>query len=81
VKGVRKLISDHGAGNLVSIANGSAAPARPARTAEPAPAEPAPVRAAPAPAPAAASTSQAPDTAFLDELRSLRDRLAAALAA
>ncbi len=85
VKGVRKLISDHGAGNLVSIANGSAAPARAARVADPAPAEQAPIRPAvdpaPAPAPVAADTSQAPDTAILDELRTLRDRLAAALAA
>jgi DNA-binding transcriptional MerR regulator len=99
VKGVRKLISDHGAGNLVAIAGGGAAPARPARAPEATPAEPAAIRAVvppsapnpPAPAhataPALAQTAPAagappvPDTALLDELRTLRDRLAAALAA
>lgn len=89
VKGVRKLISDHGAGNLVAIANGGAAPVRAARTAEPqpaAPAQPAPAEAAPVSQPVAAPESApqaaaAPDPALLDELRLLRNRLAAALAA
>ncbi len=81
VKGVRKLIADHGAGNLVAIANGSAAAAR-ARTEEP------PVRAVataaaalPEPAPAPALAAEAPDAALFADLRRLRDRLAAALAA
>jgi DNA-binding transcriptional MerR regulator len=80
VKGVRKLISDHGAGNLVAIANGGAAPARAVRPAEPAPIRP--VEAEPAPVPQAPAAAQAaPSGAMLDELRLLRDRLAAALAA
>jgi DNA-binding transcriptional MerR regulator len=90
VKGVRKLISDHGASNLVAIANGGAVPARAPRAAEPvaAPAPvaptplaadpPTPIRAAPVAQPAA---QPAADSAMLDELRQLRDRLAAALAA
>lgn len=83
VKGVRKLISDHGAGNLVAIANGSAAPARAARAADPAPSnveQPAPAPTPSAPA-APAHAPAAPSGAMLDELRLLRDRLAAALAA
>lgn len=94
VKGVRKLIADHGAGNLVAIAGGGSPPARPAPAAEPERAEPAPagpvnvrpapvrpINATPAPAPAAPSAPRAPDIAMFDALRLLRDRLAAALAA
>lgn len=86
VKGVRKLISDHGAGNLVAIANGGAAPVRAARPPEPAPADAVPQRPISVTpgqpvAPPAAAAAVTPDTAILDELRLLRDRLAAALAA
>jgi DNA-binding transcriptional MerR regulator len=83
VKGVRKLIADHGAGNLVAIANGSTAPAR-ARADEPvAMVAPAPMPLAPEPLPAAAQAPQAaaPDATLFADLRLLRDRLAAALAA
>jgi DNA-binding transcriptional MerR regulator len=84
VKGVRKLITEHGAGNLVAIANGGSAPARAARPAEtqPQPAPDAPV-AAPAPAWEASAQPQAApaDATLLTELQLLRDRLAAALAA
>jgi DNA-binding transcriptional MerR regulator len=84
VKGVRKLIADHGAGNLVGIANGNAAPARAARTADPQPRpEPALLPQATVPSqPVPADPSSAPaDAALFAELRILRDRLAAALAA
>ncbi len=84
VKGVRKLIADHGAGNLVAIATGSAAAAR-ARTDEPpawvAPAAPAALLPEPVPAAAPAPAAAAPDVALFADLRRLRDRLAAALAA
>jgi DNA-binding transcriptional MerR regulator len=75
VKGVRKLITEHGAGNLVAIANGGAAPARAVRAPEPQP-----VVEAPAPAPAQSQAAPA-DANLLTELQLLRDRLAAALAA
>lgn len=90
VKGVRKLIAEHGASNLVAIANGEPVASRGGRPAAPPvtaaiaasaaatvppPAEVGPVAVVPAPAPeAVASTS-------LDALVALRDRLAAALAA
>ncbi|TPE59223.1 MerR family transcriptional regulator [Sandaracinobacter neustonicus] len=80
VKGVRKLITDHGAGNLVAIANGESVAAkgrgRPAAIAPVTPiaSEPAP---APIPLPTAAATSHS----LLTELLVLRDRLASALAA
>jgi DNA-binding transcriptional MerR regulator len=84
VKGVRKLITEHGAGNLVAIANGGSAPARAARPTEPQP-QPAPEPSAPAPAPAwevpAQPQATPADGALLAELQLLRDRLAAALAA
>jgi DNA-binding transcriptional MerR regulator len=89
VKGVRKLISDHGAGNLVAIATGGAAPARAARPAEPQAAPVTPEQPAPAQPVAAQPLSPPPvaqpvapqDPALFDELRHLRNRLAAALAA
>lgn len=81
VKGVRKLISDHGAGNLVAIANGGAAPVRAARVPEPpAPAQPAAVEAAPASQPVTPAAAPA-DPVLFEELQLLRNRLAAALAA
>ena len=88
VKGVRKLLTDHGASNLVALANGepvaprgrgrpAAAPViamvpQPAAEPEDAPAS------GPTPGPAPAP---APSPALLTELLVLRDRLAAALAA
>jgi DNA-binding transcriptional MerR regulator len=89
VKGVRKLISEHGASNLVAIANGEAVAPRGGRTtappvtaaiaasaaAAPAAPEPALVAVAPVPVPAPDALSS------LDALVALRDRLAAALAA
>lgn len=93
VKGVRKLITDHGAGNLVAIANGDPVPVRgrPAAAAEAAaPEAAAPEAAAPAspqvevvqiaPLPVQAAR---PATAnvMLEELLRLRESLAAALAA
>jgi DNA-binding transcriptional MerR regulator len=86
VKGVRKLISDHGAGNLVGIANVESAAPSAARATPPEPAQPAEVAAPPAPV-SAAPTAPAPtaparnDDAMLADLERLRDRLAAALAA
>ena len=81
VKGVRKLISDHGAGNLVAIANGGAAPVRAPRAPEPpAPAQPAAVEVAPAPQPVTPAAAPA-DAVLFEELQLLRNRLAAALAA
>ena len=92
VKGVRKLIAENGAGNLVAIANGSPvvprgkaaqaaaptpAPAAASVAAAPA-AEPIPV-AAPAERPAVAAPAQASD--LLDGLLRLRATLATALAA
>ena len=75
VKGVRKLITDNGANNLVAIANGESVEpkgrARPAAIVETAPVV---AVAAPVPAPAASP-------ALITELLVLRDRLAAALAA
>jgi DNA-binding transcriptional MerR regulator len=89
VKGVRKLISDHGAANLVAIASGEGVAPRAARSTQP---EPAPAPAVPAPA--AAAVEPAPITAapvapfpsantenLVAELQLLRDRLASALAA
>lgn len=84
VKGVRKLIADHGAGNLVAIANGGAAPSRQPRAADPVPRPepPMPASATARPlAPASDASPAGPDTALYAELRLLRDRLAAALAA
>jgi DNA-binding transcriptional MerR regulator len=84
VKGVRKLIADHGAGNLVAIANGTAAPARSSRAdGPPAAVAPAPAAVAPEPVPPAAPAPEAaaPDATLFADLRLLRDRLAAALAA
>jgi DNA-binding transcriptional MerR regulator len=91
VKGVRKLIADHGAGNLVAVANGQPAAPRGARLAP----QPAAVSAA-APPPAAAAPSANPTAnpaAYLSanpaaplgagavaQLRLMRSRLAAALA-
>jgi DNA-binding transcriptional MerR regulator len=90
VKGVRKLISEHGASNLVAIANGEAVAPRAGRAVAPpvtaaiaasaATAAAAP-DAAPVPAPAAVLESPVFAHAYLDELVALRDRLAAALAA
>jgi len=57
VKGVQKLMAEHGADGLVALANGSQAGA-----------------------PSAAGVAQPPDD-LLTELRRLRDRLSAALAA
>ena len=75
VKGVRKLITDNGANNLVAIANGESVEpkgrSRPAAIVETAPVV---AVAAPVPAPAASP-------ALITELLVLRDRLAAALAA
>lgn len=88
VKGVRKLITDNGAGNLVAIATGAPVPVR-GRAAAAAEAA-APVAAAPTPTPAdvvalasaqpAANTGHTP-RAVLEELQRLREGLAAALAA
>jgi len=63
VKGVQKLISEHGADGLVALANGAAVAPK-----------------------ASAQPAEAPETAMgastlIPELRGLRDRLAAALAA
>lgn len=82
VKGVRKLISDNGAGNLVAIANGDPVPVRgrPAAVAEapaPAAAEADVVQIAPLQAQASAATPNV----VLAELLRLREGLAAALAA
>ncbi len=82
VKGVRKLIADHGAGNLVAIANGNAAPSRATRAADPQPAADPASQAAVPPQPAPIGQPAAPvDAALFQDLRILRDRLAAALAA
>ena len=89
VKGVRKLITDHGASNLVALANGeTVAPrgrgrpaAAPVISVVPAPAESAPTAAEPVRAPAVATPASAASPALLPELIALRDRLAAALAA
>jgi len=93
VKGVRKLIADHGAGNLVAVANGSAASARAGRAAEVqaelqpqlpprAPAQPREVAAEDRRGDIAATRVPGPtDPALFTELRMLRERLAAALAA
>ena len=82
VKGVRKLITDNGAGNLVAIANGeSVAPrARAAAVSAPAPVAEQP---AVAPQPVAVQPGAIPaaSRAVLDELLRLREGLAAALAA
>ena len=93
VKGVRKLISDHGAANLVAIAGGEGVAPRAARSAQPEPAAspvapgatpasiaPAPVEPAPA-STAPASTAPADNEKLVAELQLLRDRLASALAA
>lgn len=81
VKGVRKLITDNGAGNLVSIANGEAVPPR-GRVAAAVPdvkpaAEPAEIRSAPS----LSNPVSAASRAILDELLRLREGLASALAA
>lgn len=70
VKGVRKLITDNGAQNLVALANGQPVAPRAGRTPAPSPVA---VVAAPLPA--------APDADAVADLRHLRDMLAAALAA
>lgn len=75
VKGVRKLITDHGANNLVAIANGESV--EPKGRARPV----AIVEAAPVVAVAAPVSAPAASPALLTELLVLRDRLAAALAA
>lgn len=88
VKGVRKLIAEHGAANLVAIANGEAVAPRAGRAVAP------PVTAAIAASAATMATTpvapvapvevadvSAPPRSYLDELVALRDRLAAALAA
>ena len=82
VKGVRKLISDNGAGNLVAIANGDPVPVRgrPAVVAEAA------VAAAPEAevvqiAPLQTQARPATPNVVLEELLRLREGLAAALAA
>ena len=82
VKGVRKLISDHGAGNLVAIANGDSVATRGRATAAVA----AVAEAAPVPGQTPVATIQpTPATtasrAVLDELLRLREGLASALAA
>ena len=87
VKGVRKLITDNGAQNLVAIASGESGVQRAARSAQPeqvlGPIAPAPVAPAPAPAPAPAVASRTllTDDDVIAELQLLRDRLASALAA
>ncbi|MCG2841700.1 MerR family transcriptional regulator [Sandaracinobacter sp. RS1-74] len=91
VKGVRKLITDNGANNLVAIANGEPVVQRGRPAAQPAPA-PAAAETAPAlqanvtaiplsPAPVAAPAAAADSQAMLQELLRLREGLAAALAA
>lgn len=84
VKGVRKLITDNGAGNLVSIANGEPVAPR-GRAAAAAPPAQAPVAAQPVATlqPVAAKPAGIPPAsrAVLDELLRLREGLAAALAA
>lgn len=89
VKGVRKLITEHGAGNLVAIASGEAVTPRAGRTAVP------PVTAAIAASAAAAAPDPAPAVpashpevtalgtglSYLDEMLALRKRLMAALTA
>jgi DNA-binding transcriptional MerR regulator len=83
VKGVRKLITDHGASNLVAIAAGEAVAPRTPRGRAPAVAE---AEAAPQ-LPAAPAVEAAPPAhmatapALLAELAYLRDKLARALAA
>jgi DNA-binding transcriptional MerR regulator len=81
VKGVRKLISENGASNLVAIANGQPVTPRGGR----AKAAPAPEAAEPTQEPAAAGAPSVvqptASPALLEELVLLRDRLAAALAA
>lgn len=87
VKGVRKLITDHGAGNLVSIAGGEAPATRGARAEAPITTETeaspasAPVVATLHPASPAAAPQVRADSALLDELVKLRRSLAEALAA
>ena len=89
VKGVRKLITDNGAGNLVAVANGDPVPVRGRAAAAVAEAPAAPlaaVPAAPAPAPVPTVSQPIPVTttasrAVLDELLRLREGLATALAA
>lgn len=85
VKGVRKLISDFGAGNLVAIANGQ--PVQPRGRGAPKPPPPVLVAAATDPRPTepagAAPAPPAPEAApatSLGVLVVLRERLAAALA-
>ena len=91
VKGVRKLIGDHGAGNLVAIANGDPLPVRGraaaeaaahAQAAEVVPIAP-PAVAVPVASPVAPSTPAVTpaSNAVLNELLRLREGLAAALAA
>lgn len=72
VKGVRKLIVENGAANLVSIANGDGPTARGAKSVE---------VVAPVPAPAPASAPHVSNAGLVANLVSLRDRLAAALSA
>jgi DNA-binding transcriptional MerR regulator len=82
VKGVRKLISDHGAGNLAAIANGEPAPrrGRAAASAAALAAEPPEVPESASPG-LGASPAPAPAVGLdLAGLRQMRDRLAAALA-
>jgi DNA-binding transcriptional MerR regulator len=89
VKGVRKLISDHGAANLVAIAGGESVAPRAARSIPPeqapSPAVPAPEAVAVVPAPVAPVSVAAFPPAYNEnlvaELQLLRDRLASALAA
>jgi DNA-binding transcriptional MerR regulator len=84
VKGVRKLIADHGAGNLVAIASNQAPSLRSTRAAgaEPVAAAPAPTIAATPSVPPTARPVPAPgNDGLVDELQRLRDQLASALAA
>ncbi len=81
VKGVRKLITDHGAANLVAVANGLPAPTRGRaagqRSAQAASPEPPPE---PSASPSAfAPPSAATSSRMLGDLGRMRDRLAAAL--
>ena len=82
VKGVRKLITDNGAGNLVAIASGE--PITPRGRAAAAAATPAPVAASsaePVAMPQANGVVSPASRVVLDELLRLREGLAAALAA
>jgi DNA-binding transcriptional MerR regulator len=80
VKGVRKLITDHGASNLVAIASGEAVAPRAARGRAAAAVEVAP-EAAPAPAVPTSAALGSAGPSLLADLIQIREKLASALAA